>query len=278
VTEDPDTALEEKRVHAERRERTRVAVASALGLATVDVSEDQIGRFALAHRLEATALAGDGRLAVATDEDVLVGDAEVLVETGFGPAVAVGVSDPAGDPTLLAAGPDGRIGHAQFLAPGSAVEAWTGLGRLAPPIAAIEGELVAAGDGVYRLADGALAPLGLPDVRDVAPGPLAATAEGVFDHDGDWHRELAGEATLVASDGTRRHAVVDGRLMERTDGTWAAADVPTAGVVAVADGPTTYAVTGEGTFLVDATAAKDGMAGWRTRELGLAGVVDLAVL
>lgn len=273
MTEDADTALAEKRVHDARGETTRVAVGCDLGVATVDVSDDQVGRFGLAHRLEVRGVAGHGRLAVATDEDVHVGDAERVTATGFGPAVAVGDDGAA----LVAADAAGRVARA---VPGHdpAATVWTDLGRVEPPVRAVEGDLVAAADGVYRAGEG-LRSLGLDGAADVAAaGSLAATADGVFRHDGDWHRELSGAATLVAGDEDRAHAVLDGVLRARRDGEWVDADCPADAVAAVAYGPATYAATAEGTFLVDPATAKDGATGWRSRALGLGGVVGLAVL
>lgn len=280
MTDEADTALDEKRVHGERRGATRAVVASGLGLATVQVSDDQIGRFGLAHRCVARDVASDGRLGVATDDRVLVGNVEVLEATAFGPAVAVGfatTAPPPSDDGLVAAGPNGRIAR-------RADGQWVEVGAVDAPARGIDGDLLAAADGVYRIGDD-LEDLGLGDVRDVAAdGPYAATADGIHRRSADgWITERDGDATVVASDGERAHAVVDGTLLERVEGTgdgpsWVDADCPEDEVVAVAYADATYAVTADGRFLVDAPTAKDGAAGWRSRSLGLDDVDALAVV
>lgn len=280
MADDADVSLDEKRVHGDRRRAERAVVASPLGLATVDVSDDQIGRFGLAHRLDARDVAGGGRLAVATDEDVLVGDADLLERTGFGPATAVGFRRPAnrgGD--LLAASAGGRVGRLpDRSAGGDPSRGWERVGQIEGDVRAVDGEYLAASDGVHRAGED-LTPLGLEDVRDVADaGPYAATPDGLFRLDGEWTMVLDGDATLVASDGLRAHAVVDGQLVEHSDGEWVDAECPASDVVAVAHGEATYAVTAEGTFLVDPATAKDGATGWRSRELGLSDVAGLAIV
>lgn len=276
MTEDADVSLDEKRVHADQRPTTRLVVASKLGLATVEVSDDQIGRFGLAHRLLARDVVGNGRLAVATSEDVLVGDTETLERTAFEPPVAVGFR--AADGTLLAASEDGRVAQWTGGDDGSETDGWTTVGTIGAAVRAIDGDLVASDDGAY-FASTDLEHLGLADVRDVAAaGPFAATAAGVHRLESEWTTEIEGEATLVASDGPRAHAVVDGTLLERRDGDWVDAGCPAADVVDVAYAEAVYAVTADGTALVDATTAKDGVAGWRSRELGLDDVRSLAAV
>lgn len=280
MTDEADTALDEKRVHGDRRGATRAVVASGLGLATVQVSDDQIGRFGLAHRCVARDVASDGRLGVATDDHVLVGNVDVIEATQFGPAVAVGFATtvpPPSEEGLVAAGPDGRVARRSG-------DAWAEVGEVDAPVRGIDGDLLASADGVFRVGEG-LDALGLDDVRDVAAdGTYAATADGIHRRSADgWITERDGDATVVASDGERAHAVVDGTLLERMDGTgdgpsWADADCPEDDVVAVAYADATYAVTADGRFLVDATTAKDGAAGWRSRSLGLDDVAALAVV
>lgn len=286
---DEDISLDEKRVYDERRDTARVFVASALGLARVAVSDDQIGRFGLVHRGETrdVAVGGNdgGRVAVATPDDVLVvavddaDDGEDVRATKFGPATAVSYAG-----ALLAASPDGRIARHDG-------DAWHTVGRLDASITAMDGPFVATAAGVVRVkggeedVDGTVA-LGLADVRDVAAvGPtaaaaaFAATGDGLYRFaDGEWVREVADEATAVASDGRRTVAVVDGAVHERADdGTWTSADCPAADVVDIAALTAAYAITGDGTLLVDPTAAKDGAAGWASRSLGLADVAGIAV-
>lgn len=274
---DEDISLDEKRVYDERRDTARVFVASALGLARVAVSDDQIGRFGLIHRGETRDVAvGEnegGRIAAATPDDVLVGavddadDGETLRATEFGPAVAVSFAD-----RLVAAAPDGRIARHDG-------DDWTALETVEPPVSAADGDLFATADGVVRVANDHLVALGCDDARDVAAaGPFAATGNGLFRFaDGEWVREAADEATAVASDGRRSIAVVDGAVRERADDeTWTSADCP-AEVVDVAALTAAYAITGDGTLLVDPAAAKDGATGWASRSLGLPDVAGLAV-
>ncbi|WP_225335755.1 HVO_0234 family beta-propeller protein [Halomicrobium urmianum] len=283
---DEDIALSEKRMYGDRREETRAYVAGRMGVTYVAVSDDQIGRFGLEEQCTARDVAGaDGRLVVATDEDILVGGEEGLEPTGFGPAVAVG-ADP-----LLAADEDGRVAR-------STDGEWETAGTV-DEVRSIDGGLVAAADGVYRVDPDGLTPLGRRDARDVAAeGPFAATGAGLFRGTEDgWDLEEGGDATVVAAEtgGGRAHAVVGGDLLERPDGgersdgsrssseqrsdggEWWLADAPREGVVDVAYDEATFAVTGDGAVLVDPVTAKDGEPEWRTRSLGLTDVVGIAV-
>ncbi len=268
---DDDIALTEKRMYGARGEGTRAYVAAALGVAYVDVSDDQIGRFGLERRCDARDVAGaDGRLVVATDRDVLVGDAGDLLPTDFGRAVAVGFADAedGGDP--VAAGPDGRIAELNG-------DDWVERAQL-PPVRAIAAGRAATAEGVYDL-DGVH--LGLDDARDVAPG-YAATGEGLFRRADGWNLERAGEATVVTREDGRVHGVVDGRLFERSSGRdggdggrdadgerWHDAGAPVVNPVDVAYGEATFAVDADGGFALFPERAKDGAPGWRLRELGL---------
>lgn len=278
MPDDDDIALSEKRLYGERRAATRAYVASPAGVAYVEASDDQIGRFGLAHRCVARDVAGgDGRLLVATDEDVLVGVGEAFEPTGFGPAVAVGI-----DADPLAVGPDGRVARLVD-------DDWETLGEVGD-VRAVDGPLIAAADGVYRVGDGSphrdpgadpspeLSHVGLDDARDVAgPGPLAATANGVFRREAGWNREAEGDATVVASDGERAHAVVDGGLLERAADGWRDAGAPEGDVVDVAYDAAAFAVTADGRILLDPVAAKDGATAWRTRSIGLVDVAGIAI-
>lgn len=271
MPDDDDIALSEKRMYGERRRETRCYVATAMGVAYVAVSDDQIGRFGLAHRCTARDVAaGDGRLFVATEEDVLIDedpreDGGTVEPTGFGPAVAVG-----GGEEPLAASPDGRVAALED-------DEWRDLDAV-PEVRAVDGDLVATADGVYRRDGDGLAHVGLEDVRDVAAaGRYAATDSGVFRERDGWEREVSGSATVVASDGDRAHAVGGGDLLERVDGAWEPAGAPREGVVDVAYDEAAFAVTADGTVLVDPVSAKDGAPEWRTRSLGLADAVALAI-
>lgn len=267
--------MAEDRIYADRLGKTDVYVATGLGVAVVSVSNDRIGQFSLTHRCEARDVAADGdRLLAATDEDVLVAaDPQdgAYEPTGFGPAVAVTAGRDDGGP--VAAGPDGAVARYDGTE-------WTTLGTVTDP-RALDGDLLAAGNGVYRL-DGGLDHVGLEDARDVAVGgaPLAATGSGCYRLGPGWTRDLDGAFETVASDGGRAHAATTETLYERTDGEWAERSVPVAepvvDVASTEDGGL-FAVTAAGTCLVDPVAAKDGAEGWRHRSLGLPDVAALAV-
>lgn len=264
-----DGSLQEKRVFADTGETTTLIAATGAGLARISVSGDIVGEFALERRGLATDVAAaDGRLAVATPDDVLVGVDGEFAETGFGPAEVV-----AFDEGLVAAG-GGRVARRE-----QGSKDWTTLGEL-EGVRSIEGDLVAADSGVHRL-DGTH--VGLERATDVATAgrPLAATESGLYYLANGWMTALEGSFRAVASvrDGPA-HAAGD-RLYARDDGDeqWAPVELPVDEPVAdvaygaAADGgATTYAVTETGTVLVDAGD------GWRSRSLGLPEVRRLAVL
>ncbi|WP_248895703.1 HVO_0234 family beta-propeller protein [Haloplanus halobius] len=259
-----DLTIDEKRVYADRMGAVEVLVAAEQGVVVASLSDDRVGEFSLDHRTTARDVVADGtRRAVATDEDVLVGDYSA---TGFGAAVAVGFDGPGGD--LLAAGPDGRVARLD--------DGWTTVGHVDDP-RAIDAGMVAAADGVWTVDDG-LRNVGLADVRDVHGRglPLAATGDGLYRLGNGWMDELDGAADVVSADDAddRAHAVSDGTLFARDAvASWTPVDLP-------ADAPpvdvgytdaATVAVTEGGTLLTDAGD------GWRTRELGVTGVTGLAV-
>lgn len=255
---DDDISLDEKRVYADKSGTTTVFVATGVGVARVSVSGDIVGEFSLEHRGEATDIASaDGRLAVATPSDVLVGTDEEFVETGFGPATAVGYHE-----GLLAAG-DGRLARYD--------DGWRTLCELTD-VHAIDGRMAAAESGIHRL-DGTH--VGLEAARDVttAGGPLAATDGGLYYLANGWMDALDGAFRVAASDEDgRAHAATAAELYERGD-EWRPVDLPIAGSIAdVAYDDAVFAVTDDGTFLVDAGD------GWRHRSLGLPDVSALAVL
>lgn len=268
------STLDEKRVYGEKTGHTELYVATELGVAVVSVSADIVGEFALARRCDARDVAaGADRLAVATADDVLVSADGSYAGTGFGAAVAVGFDDE----RLLAAGPDGRVAVCTGEADDSG--AWTTLGTTAD-VRAIDRGLVAAADGVYRAADSELTNVGLSDVRDVAAGgqPLAATGDGLYYLGPGWAQALDGTFEVVAAgasgdgDDTPAHAATSGTCYERRDGEWTELSLPVEGRVAdVTHGTGTYAVTVEGTVLVDVGD------GWRDRALGLRNARSVAV-
>jgi len=269
---DDDIALSEKRMYGEKRPETHAYVASGLGVTRVETAGGQIGRFSLSERCNARDVAGaSGEIAVATDDDVLVLTDDGFVPTGFGPATAVGYDGEG----LLAAG-SGRIARYDD-------GEWTELGNV-DDVRAIDGDRLAAAEGVYALPD--LDRLGLVDVTDVT-GDYAATESGLYRYEhgdttsgGEWTEVRSGRHLAVASDGERVHAAAADGLYELTDGAWEPCALPaTERVVDVTYGDDTYAITENGTFLV-ATAAEataDGQGGWRQRSLGVPDVVGVAV-
>jgi hypothetical protein len=269
-------SIEEKRVFGERGGDTTVYLATGTGVVRVSAAADRIGSFGLEHRCVARDLAVvDGRLAVATDEDVLFGDER----TGFGPALAVGGTD-----VPIAAGPDGEeVRIARYDAgDGDADAEWTDLGSL-EGVRTIDGDLIAAAEGVYR-AGSALQYVGLEDVRDVSTAgvPLAATGEALYRLGNGWMVEEEGSFELVAVDRTstpgaleRACALSGDRLFVHgtdggDDGTWRERDVP-APPAAVAVDDALYLATEDGRLFVDAGD------GWRSQALGIGGVRAMVV-
>lgn len=259
---DEDISLDEKRVYADKAGTTTAFVATGAGVARVEVSDDIVGEFALEHRGTAADLAAaDGRLAVATPEDVLVSDGGGFAETDFGPAAAVGFRD-----GLVAAG-DGRVARRED-------GEWTTLGRV-DGVQAIDGDMVAADTGVHRL-DGTHVGLSAANDVSTAADPLAATDDGLYYLANGWMAALDGPFEVVGGHaGGRAHAATADTLYERAAGgdEWTPVELPVGGPVAdVAYGDATYAVTRDGTFLADAGD------GWRHRSLGLPDVSAVAVV
>ena len=261
------STLAEKRVYADRIGGTTVAVACGLGLLTVSVTEDRIGEFGLAHRCTALDLAVEsGHLAVATDEDVLLGpDHDPL---GFGPATAIGITDD----RVTAASPEGRVGRTDERG------GWEAAGSVESEVRAIDGDLVATGRGVYRLADEP-SHVGLSDVHDVAVRgvPLAAADDALYVLGNGWMEALEGR--FLAVDVDRREvstgracAATDDAVFVREDGEWLDTGIAAEGLVDVAVGEAVYAITGGGDLLVDAGD------GWQRWSLGVPDVRALAVL
>ncbi|QDX40331.1 hypothetical protein [Salarchaeum sp. JOR-1] len=257
------TTIDEKRVYAEKEGSEVVLVATGMGVASVSVSADQIGRFGLAHRCTARDVAArSGEGAVATDDAVVVSrDQDEFEEIGFPDPIAVGYGS-----GLFAVDSSGTLAE---YADGD----WVERGCLSDA-RAIDGDLVAAADGVHRITAGGVEHAGLDDANDVAAAdPYAATAEGVFRLGNGWLNELSGDATAVTADGERAHAVVDGALYERTADGWRErlADTDAALVDAAHGDGAVYAITADATLLVDAGD------GWRSRNLGLRDVAGIAV-
>ena len=314
--------IDEKRVYTDNTGTETVYLASGLGVVAVSVSDDLIGEFGVAHRCRARDVATAGALvAVATDEDVLLaarddgGDTEEgstetsgggsdrdldFRSTGFGPATAVGFDGE----TLLAGDESGRVARVEDV---ETDDGWGEIGT-ATAVRAIDGRLVAAEDGVYRVGRGGLTHAGLDDARDVDDEPLVATGSGLFKLGNGWMDVLDGPVDAVDAAGARGLAVRSGTLYSRvsdvdavgsddsgggagsggsTDGAgsveavdgsdadaWEATSLPVPGdVVAVSHGrEAAYAVTGDGTLAVRLPGEE-----WRHRELGVRDVAAAAV-
>lgn len=276
---DADLGIDEKRMYGAKAGATTVYVGSATGVATASVSGGKVGEFGLDRRGTVVDIAGgDGLLAVATEEDVLVRTDDGYVETGFGAATAVGFD---GD-DLLAADDATRVFRIVDT-PADPTD-WFEIADLDHRVTAIDGTLLAAGDGVYRVSPDGLDHAGLDAANDVSTAgvPHAATDAGLYKLGNGWMDVRAGAATVVAADpGTtdpgalgRAHAVVDGDLLayDAEAGEWRPRGTPAGPVVDVAYDPeTTYAVAADGTLMADAGA------GWEHQALGLPGISGLAV-
>jgi hypothetical protein len=266
-----DIALDEKRIYGDKRETTVAYVASDLGLTRVAVSGDQVGRVELVRRGAVRDVAGAvGRLLVAAADDVHLGRDEEFEPTGFGRAVAVGV----GADALFAADAEGRVARRDG-------GDWRRIGTVQEPHR-FDGPYLAAADGVHRVREDTLDSLGLTGVRDVAATELfAATADGLYRRrDGSWTTVRAAACERIAAGNGVAHLVAGDSLFERTEDGWRRCELPVTEPVAdLASGEVPYAVTTDGTFLVDAdpAATPDGSGGWRHRSLGLPAVVALAV-
>lgn len=252
----------EKRVHTKTADTTTIYVGSELGIVALQVAGDYLGDVGLVHQCHPVDLAAvEDRLAVATQEDVLVGDTEEFGSTGFGPATAVGEAG-----GLVAAADGGSVSRHLH-------DEWQLLGSC-PTVTAIDGDLVGTEDGVYRL--DALEYAGLNDVHDIVGGnaPLVATADGLYRLGNGWMKELDGDIRLVeaGTDGAVAHAATRDRFFQRTDGDWIPEDLPVdepvVGVTSTSEG--TYVVTEAGTLLAAVGE------GWRDYPLGVNEVVGSA--
>lgn len=267
-----DDATDERRLFGEERETRAGFLACDLGVVRAALADDRVGHVGIVERCTAVSVA-------ASAERVLAGTVRgVLADGGDGfdrlgevfETAAVGLAD---DGRALAAGEDGHV----LVWDGTH---WGTVGEVASP-QRFDGELLAAGGGVYRVADG-LDALGLADAHDVAAGeePLAATEDGIYRLGVDgWHREHDRPAATVVTGGGHAHAIDDRGVLARVDGDWTRLDVPELPVdLGYCDGP--CGVTAGGTLLVRASASggTDGTdADWRSHPFGLRGVVELAV-
>ncbi|MFW6437020.1 MAG: HVO_0234 family beta-propeller protein [Halococcoides sp.] len=270
--------VSDDRVFDDQGPRATAYLGTVDGVVTLDFSTDRIGQIGLAVEGVVRDLAVvDGRVAVATAEDVLlIGDS--VERTGFGEAIAVGGTD-----RVLAAGPEGRIAR---LSEG----VWTTVGDLRD-VRSMAGPYVGTGSGVYR-ADDAISYEGLVGVNALAgedPGwagtheGLYRIADGGFEHDG--------VIRAVAADGSAVHAATAEALFERdpegADGpsAWTDLDPPTeAPIAALAHGPagpdgqrTLIGVTVDGVAVLRPAVSADGGTEWRRRTLGFEGIAGLVV-
>ena len=289
--------IDEKRVYTDESGTETVYLATGLGIVSASVSDDLIGEFGVVRRGRARDVATAGPyVAAATDDDVLVCDRRAGVEsdadaagddgatdrtggdggfapTGFGPATAVGFRDGA----VVAGDGDGRVGRIDPAAGTADGAEWTDLGG-GDAVRAVDGDFVAAADGVHRIGDSGLRPVGLDDAHDVDAEPLVAAGSGLYALGNGWMRRLEGPATAVDAAGGRGLAVRDGDLYvrEASAGAWTAADPPFddgAEVAAVTHGAeAAYAVTAGGRLAVRLPGGT-----WRDRSLGAADVAAAAV-
>ena len=297
--------IEEKRVYGDREGALEVYVASSIGVVRVRVADDTVGEFGLCDRCTARDVAAtDDAVAIATDEDVRLlplerraddgatdggtRDDAAFVDTGFGPAVAVG----ADGSDVVAAGPDGDV--ARLVTPSSDSGVADAAGREWTPledddiatVRAIDGDFVGTDAGVYRVHEGRLDHAGLTDVRDVSAAgvPLAATADGLYKLGNGWMAVLEGAFETVAADPRsepgrlERASAVSGDAIyayDPDDDAWLEYDRSTDPIAGIGYGERVYAVTEGGTFM--SATPEDGTGRWRSQTIGVSGVTGLAV-
>lgn len=285
-------SVRETRVYVDQSETVEAYVAADLGVAVARVSRDKVGEFSLVERCTARDVATTALgIAAATTDAVLLGDDDGFEATGFGPAVAVGSYDEG----VLAAGEEGRLAHYDG-------DDWTTLGSVDAAVRAIDGDLVAAADGVHRVTDDGVSAVGLDDVRDVAVAgvPLAATPEGLYRlgagwmlaHDGDFRVAASDPVTADAGALGRAHAATPDTLYEYVDADgqagdgddtgsdevesddWRVRDIPLDSPVA----DVAYATDGVVVLTAEGALAVDAGEGFRHRSLGLRDASALAVV
>lgn len=260
------STLEEKRVYSDTQEEAVVYVATGMGLVAVEVVADRVGSFGIERRGRTRSVAvADGRVAVATDDDVLLrrddGEFDALA---FGAATAVGFHD--GD--VLAASPDGEVARAE-------AGDWTAVGSVDGEVRAFDGSFAATETGVYQVEAAAVSYVGLDDVADVSAArlPVAATADGLYQLGNGWMRQLDGVYHAVTTDRTSSRTYAAGAdVSVRDDGEWERQSVPTdEPITAIVASGAVYAVTADGTLLANAGD------GWRSHALGLSEIADAAL-
>lgn len=285
-TVDGDDASDERRLFGEQRQTAVGFVASEMGVLRLDLAGDRIGGFGLVERCRATDIAAEeDTVVVGTEEDVLLdgGDTGEFVRLEFGPAVAVGIDNE----TVLAADPDGRIFRVDARQLTESETNWREVGQVAGP-RRFDGDLLATEEGVFRVGE-AFEPLGLTDVTDVSRAvsgesePMAATAEGLFERDGDgWEQTLETPIQRISlTNETALAVTTDGTLCRCDGGSWTHISLPGDGVaVDAVAGESPYVVTEAGEFFIaaDSSATTDGFEGWRSQSLGIRDVVGCVVL
>ncbi len=269
------SSIDEKRVYDDREGANVCYLATGVGVVRVDISDDLVGEYGVVRPGTArdVAVVG-GALVVATGDDVTV-DGEAA---GIGPAVAVG-TDAAGEG--LAVVEDETVRRLDG----------TALGQV-PDARAVDGGLVAAQNGVYRVRD-RVNHAGLEDVRDVAGvargnadeggagPPLAATADGLYALGPGWARRAAGAWRAVANGPDGAVALdAEGRVHRSASGAGRAETWERLPALPNALGPVdcgrgagvTYVAGADGRFAVRLDGDE-----WRTRTLGTPRVTRLVV-
>ena len=284
--------LTEKRVFGTKTGTTEVFVGTETGLVVVTVSADQIGTFGLTDREPVTAVAADSQqVLVGTDSGLKTGRLADADRASSPPTVPLATVDPEvlDRITAVGFGSDGPLVgdasggvYAVDTEPTDNSDAESDAGSVTQVgttagVAAIDGGLIAAADGVYRV-DEAFTHVGLVSATDVAGHgvPLAATSDGLFRLGNGWLAAAEGSFRRVASDG-HGHAsavVADGLITRSDDGSgWHADELPINEAVAdIAYGSgIRAAITETGTLCVNAGD------GWRHQRLGLPSVTGVAV-
>lgn len=287
-------------------------VGSKHGVTEIEIVGDEVVEYALVHDCTTRDMAamGDGTVAVAASTDVFVevdaaeeteddrekdvgaeegeedaeedveeevtevekdeqGDEDAFVGTGFGSAVAVG-----GEP-LLAASPGGNISR---FVDGE----WDPVGTLSAEVNAIDGDLIATDDGVFRVTEGGIQHVGLERAADVSTAgiPHAATERGLFKLGAGWMAVEEGTFTLVEADDAtadagvlrRAHAATPDRLYVFDGESWGPWHIPVGAPIAgIGYDEAVFAVSEDGT-LITALGGE-----WQTRHLGLSGVSGIVV-
>ncbi len=280
------SSIEEKRVYDASTGKTDAFVATGIGIAHVECSGGLVGGFELVHRCTGGDIAtSGGQIAVGTDADVLIWRDEEFVSTGFGSKTGnTAQQAPRQCPPTAVGFHDGLVAASSARIARYTEGTWhdlrvRGTEHDVPAVSAFADQLVATDVGVYRIEGKTLSPAGLETVRDVSVTgtPLAGTTAGLYRLENGWKLVFEKPVHCVASDGVRIHVGTDDGLFVRSRRTgsneqWERAAIPTTERIAdIAYGESTYAVTVDGTFLVESEGE------WRARSIGLPDVCGLVV-